>query len=117
MGIATSTPSALADERAASQNISHFDHTYDALLLAASDGLVAAPTPNNQCDPDVEMTLGRGRIIALVMKFDKVDVKETLRLAGEGPTTRILTTVHYQALKSLHWDHSVSASAENFETT
>jgi len=109
MGVVSSHPSAAADEKVAAQNIGHFDNTYDAALLASSEGLVPEATANNQPNPDAVAKVGPGRIVALVMKFERVEVKETLRLPGEGPTTRVLTAVPYGSLKSLHWDHSVSA--------
>ena len=66
-----SSNSSQRDSEAASANIGHFDHNYDAILVKASPGMV--PEPANDAAPAPERVaakLGEGRYVELVMKFD-----------------------------------------------
>ncbi|KAJ8608082.1 hypothetical protein CTAYLR_009630 [Chrysophaeum taylorii] len=103
-----STSSAAADEKIVAQNIGHFDHPYDAVLVAASEEMVPDAI-ESRYPADVVRVLGEGRIVCMTMKFEKVEVHEMLEFGGEPPQKRTLCTVAYQGIKSLDWDHAVSS--------
>ena len=101
--------SAQKDDKLAAANIGHFDHSYEALLITASPGMVPEPLAGAPPRPPaIAKKLGdEGRFVELVMKFDTVQLCEVTNAAtGEK---RTLCLIPYGSLKSLEWDHSCSS--------